>query len=142
MGWVNKNRIFEKSNTEPDKQKHNRPKESLPPHQIETLKEWVLFDYISIFLNVEKELYDRGYINEEYHWRKYKKNLLELVTLLHWYKYFKPIINGRKKKGFHYRQFIAERYGFDRIGLTETYKKYKPTNQLAENSFLWIKKPS
>lgn len=109
----------------------------------ENFKDWIMPDFKIKFMVIEKELFDRGYIDSSYNWQKphTQRELIELLCVLRLYKYFKPIVKGKKCKEFHYRQFISKRYGFIKTGLTETAKKYKPTLKLSEATFHWINKP-
>jgi hypothetical protein len=105
------------------------------------IKEWILPDYLSMFTEIERTLFDRGFIDNCYKWEKYKTDLADFICVITSYKYFKPIVKGKKIQDFHKRQFISERYGKGKTGMTETYKKYKPNIELAVIPFSWIEKP-
>lgn len=110
-------------------------------HKDENLKDWILSDFITKFKDIEKELFERGYLNKSYQWKKHKTELIEFLCVISEYKYFKHCAKGKPIKDFHKRQFISERYGYGKTGLTETSKKYKPTLKIASSQFYWIKKP-
>ena len=105
------------------------------------LKEWILPDYLNKFVEIEKELYNREYIDQYHQWQKKLTVLVEFVCVIIVYNYFKPIVNGKKIKDFHKRQFISERYGYKKSGLTDTWGKVKPKIDSAKIPFSWIEKP-
>jgi len=105
------------------------------------LIDWILPDYIEKFIEIEKQLFIRGYIDQSYKWKKQKTELAEFLCVIINYKYFKPNVKGKKVQDFHKRQFISGRYGYEKTGLTETWKKKKPKFELACIPFSWIEKP-
>lgn len=117
----------------------------LQPQQIERLesqlKESIYSDHISKFTKIESELFERGFIDSSHKWQKHKTDLADFLCVLINYKYFKPIVKGKTIKDFHKRQFISERYGYGKTGLSETWKKAKPQIQSAVIPFSWIEKP-
>jgi|GEM_PF-4206622 len=109
--------------------------------ETDLLKEWILPDYLTKFTAIELELFSRGFIDNSYKWQKYKTDLADFLCVITSYKYFKHVVKGQKRQGFHYRQFISERYGFGMTGMTETWKKSKPKIDIAMIPFKWIEKP-
>ncbi len=105
------------------------------------LKDWIKSDYITNFSEIENELLKRGFIDASFKWIKSKRKLIEFLLVIEGYRFFKGTVLGEKKQSFHYRQFISERYGYGKTGLTETNKKYKTDVELAKATFFWIKKP-
>lgn len=135
--WENKEQELEKKN----KHTSNKPDEPVFIPNNEDLSDWILPDFIPKFLEIEKELFRRGYIKNSYQWQKHKTVLIKFLCVIINYKYFRQIVKGKKIQDFHKRQFISERYGFGKTGLTETSKKHKPTLEFALIPFSWIKKP-
>jgi len=136
--------ITEKRNGNFENSQTNSVDKSTKPDfipQTDNLKNWILTDYITKFTEIEKELFSRGYINDSYKWMKHKTELAEFICVLIDYKYFKPIVQGKKIQAFHKKQFISERYGFGKTGLSETWKKTKPKIEHAKIPFSWIEKP-
>lgn len=109
--------------------------------EIDNLNEWVLSDHISKFTKVEVELFNRGYIDKSYKWQKQKTTLCDFLCVIIDYRYFKSRLKGKPIEDFHKRQFISERYGYGKTGLSETWKKVKPQLKGAIIPFLWIEKP-
>ena len=109
--------------------------------EISLLKEWILPDYLTKFTEIESTLFDRGFIDICYKWKKNKIDLADFICVITNYKYFKPIVKGKKIQDFHKRQFISERYGIGKTGLSETWKKNKHKIDLAVIPFSWIEKP-
>lgn len=122
----------------------NKPQTTFTP-KAKNLKDWILSDYIDIFLEIEKELFNREYIDSSYKWQmgkgKGKVRLIDFLTVIIEYKYFKHIVHSIKIKDSHKRQFISERYGLGKFGLAESVKKHKPTFDIASIPFAWITKP-
>lgn len=120
------------------------PKQSFTTKE-ENIKDWILPDYIDLFFEIEKELFDRGYIDNSYKWQmgenKGKVKLIDFLCVIIEYKYFKQRVNGKNKEDYQKRHFISERYGFEKTGLSESAKKYIPTLKLALGSFSWINPP-
>jgi|GEM_PF-5161469 len=114
-----------------------------PQFKLETdkLKEWILPDYLNTFTTIEQELLNKGYINYSYEWVKKKSELAEFLCVIINFKYFKPVVKGKRIKDFHKRQFISERYGFGKTGLSETWKNTNPKFDIAIIPFSWIEKP-
>ena len=108
----------------------------------ENLKDWIYANAISKFKETEEELYNREYLDTSYKWQKQKTKLIDFIHVIISYNYFKPIVKGKKTQDFHKRQFISQRYGFGKTGLTETAKKYKPELKIALIPFYWISKLS
>jgi hypothetical protein len=111
---------------------------NLEPKHKETLKNWIYHDSLKTFINIENELLERGYLNDNYKWVKYKTFLIDFLITIQHNKFFKNIVKGQKKQDFHYRQFISELYGYGKTGLTETSKKHKPKLEIASSLFLWV----
>lgn len=105
------------------------------------LKEWILPDYLNKFIEIEKELYKREYIDQNHKWTKNLTLLVDLVCVITDYKYFKQTVNGKRIQDFHKRQFISQRYGYEKTRLKETWKKRKPKIEFAKIPFSWIEKP-
>jgi len=105
------------------------------------LKEWIMQDYITKFTEIEIELFNRGFIDIDYKWKKYKTLLADFVCVISEYNFIKRIVKGKQNKPFHKRQFLSDRYGFGKTGLTETNKKYKPKFENSVILFSWITKP-
>ena len=102
-----------------------------------------MFNSIEKFKEIEKELFNLGYLNNSYQWntKKTKKKLIDFVSVVDHYGYFRKLnISRAPVKDFHKRQFISERYGFGKTGLSETSKKYKPSLEEALIPFSWIEK--
>ncbi|RKX47410.1 MAG: hypothetical protein DRP32_08830, partial [Thermotogae bacterium] len=104
----------------------------------EHIKDWILHDYISKFKETEIGLYNKGYIDNSYKWKKNKTDLIDFLFVISHHKYFKRIVKGKLIKEFHKRHFISERYGFGKTGLSETAKKHKPKLEIALIPFSWI----
>jgi hypothetical protein len=109
--------------------------------ETEILIDWILPDYIEKFIENEKQLFIRGYIDQSYKWKKHKTELADFLCVIINYKYFKPNVKGKKVRDFHKRQFISVRYGYEKTGLTETWKKKKPKFELACIPFSWVINP-
>jgi hypothetical protein len=123
-----------------EKQNINEKSEFIP--ETANLKDWIYPDYIPKFTTIEEGLFQRGFIDNSYQWKKHKTDLAEFACLIIGLKYFKPIVKGKRIQNYHIRQFISERYGFNKTGLTETWKKKKPTFNLSKASFYWINIPN
>lgn len=117
---------------------------SLTDKQIENLKnnlnKWILPDYQTKFSAIEHELFDRKYIDNFHKWQKHKTELANFLCVILNYKYFRPFVKGKKIQDFHKRQFISERYGYGKTGLSETWKKTKPKFDLVKIPFPWVEK--
>jgi len=109
--------------------------------ETEILKDWILSDYLSEFGEIEKELFSRKFIDNNYKWKKTKRNLIEFLIVIQEYGFFKRVVQGNQKQGFHYRRFIAERYGYGKFGLSDSWKKHQPNLNEAKIPFFWINKP-
>ncbi len=118
---------------------HSPPQLRFTP-EITKLKDWILPSRIAKFTAIEQELFELSYIDNSYKWKKTKKGLIDFLCVIMHYEYFKLSIRGKKIQDFHKRQFISERYGFDKTGLTETAKKYKPTLSNAIAAFQGMSK--
>ncbi len=103
------------------------------------LKDWILPANIDKFKEIEKELFEREYIDNSYQWKKHKTELVDFVCVID--KYFRPIVKGKRIQDFHKRQFISERYGYEKTGLTDTWKKRNPKLETAKITFFWIEPP-
>jgi len=113
----------------------------LKPINVELLEGWILPDFISKYIEIEKELYNLGYIDKAYKWKKKKTELANYVCVIINYKYFKPIVDGKKIKDFHKVHLISERFGYGKTGLSETWKKHNKNIDLAKIPFSWIEAP-
>lgn len=113
---------------------------NMQSEHISILEQWVYSDHLNVLLDIESELLQRKFLNEEYNWLKSKIELLDLSVVIKEYNLLKPIVNGIKKKGFHYRQLFSTLYLKKQNGLTETYKKYKPDKEKALIPFYWLPK--
>ena len=111
---------------------------NLEPKHNEILKDWIYPDSLKTFIDIENELLERGYLDDNYKWVKYKISLIDFLITIQHNKFFKNIVKGQKKQDFHYRQFISELYGYGKTGLTETSKKHKPKLEIASIPFLWV----
>lgn len=109
--------------------------------ETEQIIDWIYQNHLSEFSEIEKELFLRGFIDENYKWQKTKKELIDFITVIMEYRFFKQIVEGNSKQSFHYRRFISERYGYGPKGLSESCKKYKPDIKTALIPFFWINKP-
>ena len=117
-----------------------QPNPTLKPETI-NLKNWIEFKKIPMFIDIEQGLFDKGFIDENHKWLKKKRKLIEFLKVISEYQFFREKVLAHKKQPFHYRQFISERYGYGKTGLTATSKEYKPTFEISKSSFFWIEKP-
>jgi hypothetical protein len=143
--WLKDNRIFKAMDKSkmPDKEGFQSGLTTAQRDEKSSqLKEWILPDCLEKFTEIEKELFKRGFIDTFHKWHdcKTKRNLVEFLCVIVNYKYFRPIVRDKKIKDFHKRQFISERYGFGKTGLTETWKKTKPKIESAIIPFFWIER--
>lgn len=134
--------ILERIKTNIDNLKDNPKPDAIPfIPKTDKLNEWILSDYISKFTEIEIELFNRGFIDASYKWQKSKTDLVYYICVLKEYRYFRPRVNGKTIKDFHKKQFISERYGYDKTGLSEAWKKANRQIENAVIPFYWIKKP-
>lgn len=129
-----------KQSITPDKYDDNTDKLTFTP-ETDLLKEWILSDYLSTFTAIEHELFKRGYIDNSYKWKETKIKLTDFLCVIISYKYFKIIVKSKKIHDFHKRQFISDRYGIGKTGITQTWKKAKPKIDIAKITYSWIEKP-
>lgn len=120
--------------------------ESLKPFNPEKklLEEWISPMYFSKYIEIEKELFSKSYIDAEGKWIKSYgslKNLVEFAFLIIEFDFFRPIVKGNRKQKFHYKQFISERYLNNKKALSGIWKKYYKEFSIHNNSFDWIKRP-
>jgi hypothetical protein len=111
---------------------------TLEPNHKERLKAWIYSGSMETFNIIENELLNRKYLDEDYKWANKKTKLIDFLTVIHQKNFFRPIVLGKRKQLFHYRQFISEMYGYRKTGLTETSTKHKPTLNEALFHFSWI----
>jgi len=121
--------------------KYHPQEEENEVYQSDQLRGWIDSDYISDYIEIEKELLSKGYINSDYKWQKHKIELAEFLCVIISFKYFSPIVEGKRIKDFHKRRFIEQRYGYKENGLSQTWKKVKNNIETAKITFSWITKP-
>ena len=139
-----KNKITENERAQKRKAKSNF-QGSLNKTEIDNLqnklKDWIRAVKIEKFVSIEKELFEKGFIDSSHKWVAQKTELADFAYIIIHYKYFEQSVNRKRIKDFHKRQFISERYGFPKTGsksLGETWKSSKPNFESANKNFPWI----
>ncbi len=111
----------------------------------EVIEKFIFPDCVNWFLEMENELYRLGFINNNYEWildkkqNKTQRSLIELIVLLESYCVFQK---SRNIKHANRRCFIASLYSIDEVKLKESNKKYKPTLNVAQATFSFLKNPN
>jgi len=101
--------------------------------EIDSLYGHVDSHLIEKFLEIERELHEKGYLSKECTWLKSKQDLVSFIVVLIEYKYFlKPLKNSDCRK------FIENRYKSG--SLSESWKK-RPDKKNASAEYFWIQKP-
>ena len=109
------------------------------------VKEWILPDFVNKYTQLEKELFNRNYIDDKNNWAKSKIKLAEFLRVIIDLRYFKHKKDSSLLKDFHKRQFIEERYGYEKSGLSNTWEKFNrkvKASTIAKSTFYWIVDPN
>jgi len=90
-----------------------------------TILEQIIYSgNISKFHKLESHLKSIFFIDENHKWLKSKVLLCNFLSYLIKEKYFKQQQKYKLKKAFHYVQFLSQRYGLGKTGLSESWKKF------------------